>query len=138
MYPYNAVSNHTTGLNLTPGWGGESGSGFGDGGFDGDGVGDNASDADMYPYNAVSQAAPLAPTKALAVIPEGAPAPLDAAGAKLARPSPGHLLMMAHACTLAAVEGVLKMDLSNFSAEAAANAQAVTPIGGAVLRTHLC
>jgi hypothetical protein len=50
-------------LNLTYGWGCESGSGFGDGVWDGDGVGDNMSDADMYPYNAVSAAAPMAPAK---------------------------------------------------------------------------
>jgi len=51
--------------------------------------------------------------------------------------SPGHILMSCHAFTLAALESVYTADYTNFDKKVAANAEAVTPVGAAVLRQHI-
>jgi hypothetical protein len=61
--------------------------------------------------------------------------PADAV--KTFKASPSHLLAAGHACVLAALQGSAKADFANFKEDAAVNAECVSPVGAAVLRTHL-
>jgi hypothetical protein len=77
-----------------------------------------------------------APTKALAVplasVPEEAPREN-----KPHKANPGHLFLSCHAFTLAALESVWNADFEKFDEKVTANAEAVTPVGAAVLRQHV-
>ena len=53
---------------------------------------------------------------------------------KTAVANPGHLVLGAHAFTLAALQGVYKGSFSNFKDDAVKNASAVTPVGAHVVR----
>mmetsp|Transcript_49736 Transcript_49736/g.99853 ORF Transcript_49736/g.99853 Transcript_49736/m.99853 type:complete len:112 (-) Transcript_49736:207-542(-) len=65
-------------------------------------------------------------------------APLASAEVKeptVTKAGPGHILLSAHAFTLAVVQGVLKGDLQNVKEDTLANAEAITPVGSHYLRT---
>jgi len=57
---------------------------------------------------------------------------------KAVRGTPGHFLLTVHALGLAAVQGVLKGDFSNFEKDAAANASSVSELSGFVVANHIC
>ena len=78
-----------------------------------------------------------APSKALAEPVAVAVAPLMQEEAKDNKPhkaNPGHLLLSCHAFTLAALESVWNADFDKFDDKVTANAEAVTPVGAALLR----
>ena len=52
-------------------------------------------------------------------------------------PSPAHLSLSCHALVLAAAQGIKKGDFENFNSDAVANANAVTPVGGVLLKKYL-
>jgi len=96
-----------------------------------------------------AKALPPTPEQGKFVAEESA-APLKAAPGKKATPaSPGHLLMCGHACLLGAMEAtgklVQKQDAKNwlsawkddFSSASTAAAEATSPVGGYVMRTHI-
>jgi len=56
---------------------------------------------------------------------------------KAFKANPGHLLLSCHAFTLAAIDSVIKADFAKFDEKVTANAEAVTPVGAAVLRQHV-
>ena len=59
-----------------------------------------------------------------------------AAAVQTFKASPSHLVAAGHACVLAALQGAAKADFAGFKKDAAVNAECVSPIGAAVLRTH--
>eukprot|EP00961_Rhodomonas_salina_P195542 2639908-Rhodomonas_salina.3 len=73
----------------------------------------------------------------------GAPPLLERSGALprqndvVVKPTLGHFLLAAHACTLAGLQAVYKGDLKDFKEDAIANADAVTPVGGMLLRDYV-
>jgi hypothetical protein len=66
----------------------------------------------------------------------GAPLPARA-GSAVVHPSPAHLSLSCHALVLAAAQGIKRGDFDNFNSDAVANANAVTPVGGVLLKKHL-
>jgi len=59
------------------------------------------------------------------------------AGSAVVHPSPVHLSLSCHALVLAAAQGIKRGDFDNFNSDAVANANAVTPVGGVLLKKHL-
>ena len=59
------------------------------------------------------------------------------AGSAVVHPSPAHLSLSCHALVLAAAQGIKRGDFDNFNSDAVANANAVTPVGGVLLKKHL-
>ena len=80
----------------------------------------------------------MAPGKALAVpLPQASVAEDTHADSKPHKANPGHLLLSCHAFTLAALESVWQADFDKFDDKVTANAEAVTPVGAALLRQHV-
>jgi len=73
----------------------------------------------------------LQPSQALALTVAGAEVPK---GTSVSTATPGHFVLASHALTLAAVQGVIKGDFSKFKEDAVKNAEAMTPVGGFVVR----
>jgi hypothetical protein len=84
-------------------------------------------------YANSADVAAMAPAKAISV-PVAAGAELATDKKQTAMANPGHLVLGAHAFTLAALQGVYKGDFSTFKDDAVKNAAAVTPVGGYVVR----
>jgi hypothetical protein len=87
-----------------------------------------------YPANGSED---MTTTHALAAPAAGLDAETKAQDVKPTMANPGHFLLSCHALTMAAVQGVLKGDFKDFSKDATANAESVTPYGGFLLRNHV-
>jgi len=91
--------------------------------------------------DAVGNGIEMTPAKELALpaaFPAAAATEQGAASeAKAHKANPGHLLLSCHAFTLAAIDSVLSADFDKFDDKVTANAEAVTPVGAALLRQHV-
>ena len=56
---------------------------------------------------------------------------------RTSKASPSHMVLAGHACVLAAIQGTTKCDMQRFRQDAAANAEAVTPVGALLLRKYI-
>ena len=74
----------------------------------------------------------MKPSQALAVAAASAELPKE--GKSVSAATPGHFVVASHALTLAAIQGALKGDFKNFKQDATKNAEAMTPVGGFVVR----
>jgi hypothetical protein len=96
--------------------------------------GDQLGDGTIYPAQELAPVAPAA-----------APAPGKGSQEKPCRPTPGHLLLMGHACVFGALEATGKLVTSgdfdafveDFKKSSISGAKAVTPVGGYVLGNAL-
>jgi hypothetical protein len=97
-------------------------------------TGDQLGDGTIYPAQELAPVAPAA-----------APAPGKGSQEKPCRPTPGHLLLMGHACVFGALEATGKLVTSgdfdafveDFKKSSISGAKAVTPVGGYVLGNAL-
>ena len=91
--------------------------------------------------DAVGNGIEMTPAKELALPPALSAADATEQGAaseaKAHKANPGHLLLSCHAFTLAAIDSVLNADFDKFDDKVTANAEAVTPVGAAMLRQHV-
>ena len=73
-------------------------------------------------------------SKSLALV---APVLKEEPARPIAKASPSHILTAGHACALAAIQGAVKHDFTDFKEDATKNAESISPVGALVVRRHL-